>query len=60
MAEAEVGDEQQGTDNITNHEMTAELLGKEDAVFAIRYTIVSVRFTVGRVTKSSLIRRHIL
>ncbi len=35
MAEAEVGDEQQGTDPTVSKlcEMTAELLGKEDAVF---------------------------
>jgi len=35
MAEAEVGDEQQGTDPTVTKlcEMTAELLGKEDAVF---------------------------
>ena len=35
MAEAEVGDEQQGTDPTVTRlcEMTAELLGKEDAVF---------------------------
>lgn len=35
MAEAEVGDEQQGTDPTVNRlcEMTAEILGKEDAVF---------------------------
>ena len=35
MADAEVGDEQQGTDPTVTKlcEMTAELLGKEDAVF---------------------------
>ena len=44
MADAEVGDEQQGTDPTVTKlcEMTAELLGKEDAVFLPSGTMLSL------------------